>query len=288
LKVKSNSYVFFHFLKIFVPALVSVLLFGLCLHFSSWSSSGVNLATDFANYQRDNRYLEFQAKQHARSELFRSASGNGENLFIFGNSHSRDIALVLLANKAISEKYRITRVPIEIKDVTTSLLFTQFGKMQPSVVLICSKYSEQDIKNLAILLDFLRERSIKVGVCLDFPRFPEFGVKGPIEISSYKLGLKGFEIVANSDKINKFLAESKKDSLNLNARIRSIVEGLVDGNIVLIDRSEYICSGNTCLGIGDFGEKFLYDYSHHTVSGAKVFAENLVRVHNLMELLEVD
>ena len=46
-------------------------------------------------------------------------------------------------------------------------------------------------------------------------------------------------------------------------------------HLTILDRMDYICPGDRCVGVNEELDKYFYDYAHHTVTGARYFGRNL-------------
>lgn len=203
------------------------------------------------------------------------------NVLIVGNSHSKDLFNVLFHSKIEQSKREIARYGAQIKELEKKF-YNAPNYNNADVVVVTSKYDEDDLMSFEFLARrILKDRKILIIVPNIF-EFYDVNGRTLVDvmvlrcIKRYNCDLTGLYREINTaffDDLTDRRDEGRYfRSLETISRIRSI-----HPDVIIMDRMEYVCDEpeQKCFAVDARLNKYFYDYGHHTLEGAKFFADQV-------------
>ena len=200
-------------------------------------------------------------------------SGNKKKrLVLVGNSHSKDLYNVLINSNEVSGSFEITRYGEQISNLNNKHRFWQSPNYKASdAVIIVSRYSKKDIKKLPSIIGRVKSEDKLIVIVKNIFEFPEYqaGSLSLIDVTRFK---QGWEISGINQKYYKVFSEGvTSPSVELvNLKLEKISR---DSDLILLSREDYYCkpSLSICEAVSGDGDKYFYDYGHHSLLGGKYF-----------------
>lgn len=216
-----------------------------------------------------------------------------KKLLIIGNSHSKDIYNVLSHSNDATNHFQLARYGEQISQLNEKL-FNLKNYQVTDVIMIASQY-----RNDSLDLDWLIERAIsdkkQFIIVKNIAEFPDFYARKLTLADKIAADLINENIVVPKkifEQINAAYSEvvfSRKRHphiQNSNEKIDKLAQRFPQ--ITVLDRNQYICdvAEQQCFAIDDELNKYFYDYSHHTMSGAKFYGNRVDNINWLAEVIE--
>lgn len=207
-------------------------------------------------------------------------------VLVVGNSHSKDLFNVLWFSKNVAGTFQIARYGCQVKELASPAapIFSSPNYRAADIVIVATAFSEEDIQALPAVLRKLSEDKKTAAVVQNIFAFPVFGnfTLADKDIFSFIRAHPDFKdrMPQLVDEINEsyFKAYSEgialKGAQNPNQRIRLAAK---EQGVPVLDRMDYVCDRGKglCYGVNDDVEKLFYDYGHHTLAGARFFAQRV-------------
>ena len=251
---------------------------------------------NMGNYSYNNRYLQHQSwrilrdkaknesysvdKNEFDKELWYDLSSSKPNILLVGNSHSKDLFNVFTQSGIILEKFQIARYGTQIKDLISEDLFWQSPNyIYASKIVIVSKYTDMDIVVLSDIIQKVKGDNKEIFIVKNIFEFPgQASGFGPNLIDdvisrSSRVNSQYLSNEVNKEYYNYFQNSVNNRSYEINYQLERLAE---EGSITLLDRMDYICQNDRkiCQAVQKDLTKNFYDYGHHTLDGARFFANS--------------
>jgi hypothetical protein len=235
---------------------------------------------------------KFRDNEYDR-ELWFDISNPKKKLLLIGNSHSKDLFSVFHNSDEILSIFQIARYGTELSQIDEE--FFQSPNYESSeYIIIVSKYSDEDLVSLPATLNRMLLDGKKVFVSYEMFEFSEkyfdFYNLADYKIFNYYRRYERLDQLAshiNDSYSSEFYASRENPTSDWRVK-REELNKLADinGQIIFLDRMEYICDDEAgCSGVDKNLQKMIYDYGHHTSSGAKVFGKRLHESKFFRELI---
>ena len=252
-------------------------------------------------YELDNKKLQQQSWQLLREissdpgyavvdnrfdkRAWSVGSEANEHLLIVGNSHAKDMFNVLYNVKSIASRFALSRYGIQIEDIGDAFYASPNYK-RANLVVFASKYSDNDLKLLPVVLDRLIRDGKRVVLVEQIHSFTdsetgEYNLADLVLIKRSKEYDKAEELIAAVNKAYTDDFNSRRNGSTeeaKNNRLHQLAKNLKA--VSVLDRSKYVCPENSCIAMRPDGTKLFYDYGHHTIAGA-AFYGNVIDKYNL-------
>lgn len=249
-------------------------------------------------YELDNKTLQQQSWQILRrvssnsnyavvnntydQQRWSVGSDQNEHLLIVGNSHAKDMFNVLYNAESIASRFALSRFGIQIEDIGDAF-YASPNYQQANVILFASKYSENDLTTLPMVLDRLLTDGKRVVLVEQIHSFTdsetgEYNLADLvlIEQGSDNATLEEFVLAVNTAYTRDLITrrdgnaeEAKNDKLNQLANELD--------HVFVLNRMDYVCPADKCIAIRADGAKLFYDYGHHTIEGAEFYGNVIDR-----------
>ena len=110
----------------------------------------------------------------------------------------------------------------------------------------------------------------------EFTSYFDYTLADVLLIRKLRKGISPDTLPSIVDEINHaYFEEFSGGAPDANVRVRDVLERLVAKHpeVILLDRMDYACniSAKVCYAIDDTLGKYIFDYAHHTLKGAKFF-----------------
>ena len=256
-----------------------------------------NRQISYGNYVRDNRILQEKSWGILRSisedddySVERNAfdletwfeDGSVRNrLLVVGNSHSKDIFNILYQSNTVRQIFDIARYGVQLYALVPKHEFWQSPNYRNAThIITATRYSNLDIDNLDYILKRISNDGKKLIVVNNIFEFPgqasEISLIDKVVYKSYSHELEVSKAVeAVNREYYKYYTDNRKNySAEINKRLDRFA---ISNGVKILDRMEYICSEveEMCYVVEDDLKKNMYDYGHHTLSGAKYYAKRV-------------
>ena len=223
------------------------------------------------------------------NELWFKPDPSREKVLLVGNSHAKDMFNVLYNAEELNNKYQFARYGIQIHQLTSGAGFFESPNMREAdIVMVISKYNNEDIANMRNAIELLQATGKKVLLVKNIFEFEEPRPKkvSLIDYIMHRETQKGesrAEVLA--DTINKeYFQHFEQGRMEeyiqqYNVQIEQMGEE-IEG-LVVLDRTDYVCDkdAGVCDAVSQNLDKYFFDYGHHTVTGAKYFAKKVERLN---------
>ncbi|MBB4658623.1 hypothetical protein GGQ59_001123 [Parvularcula dongshanensis] len=256
----------------------------------------LNSPPQVALYDSDNEALRLQSWEPLRKktgDANYSASNNSAdynawfdpldfraNLLLVGNSFSKDLYNTLSASRSVREQYELARFGVQIRDLSYGhAFFDSPNYRQANVVILVTRWTDADVENLASLLARVRHDGKTAGVVKAITEFPEYRYGAWNLADKIVFENRSLTNSETANLINKsytdFVQNGPVNQLQIahNLMIEEVSSNFP--NVTVLDRMDYICAKQECIGSSPSVEKTFYDYGHHTLSGADIFGRQI-------------
>ena len=251
---------------------------------------------NIGNYSYNNRYFQQQSwnllrkragndsygvdKNKFDEELWYDLNSSKSNILLVGNSHSKDLFNIFTQSVNVMSKFQIARYGTQIKDLISEDLFWQSPNYQhSSKIVIVSKYTDLDLAHLPGIIKKVRADNKKIFIVKNIFEFP-----GPASgfgpnliddvISKSSIGnVQYLSSEVNKEYYNYRQNDIENRSYEINYQLEKLAE---EESVTLLDRMDYICRNDMkiCQAVQKDLTKNFYDYGHHTLDGARFFANS--------------
>lgn len=267
------------------------------------------------NYQPNNRIL-----QHTSWTILRNLAGNKKygvednqydlenwydeadprgRLLLVGNSHSKDLFNVLTHSKSANKRFQSARYGTQIKDIGQRF-FGSVNYRLADIIIFVSRYKDIDIERYDDVVSQVIADGKKVVLVRSAFEFSMYNSKRynladkliqQNNADEENLGQE-FPAIVNHQHYLEYvrrkpksrLLKSELEILKSDQKLKQLADRF--DSIVILDRMNYVCdrSAEQCYAINDKLEKYFYDYGHHTLEGARFFAQRIDKVGWLDDL----
>ncbi|MDP4547780.1 acyltransferase family protein [Marinobacter sp. MDS2] len=272
-----------------------------------------SVGLDALSYEPDNRALQKQSwdilKQITGDESYSVENNKSDEeswfygnttqhkILLVGNSHSKDLFNVLYNSEYVRDQISISRYGVQIRYLAdpTHKFYRSKNLENSDIVLISSRYSEEDIDKLKTVIENLKQKNKIVAVSNNIFEFKQFN--GYRNLADYVLWKAerstdledAPSLVTNRVNAKHFehykMGENSPRAEKANQRIKELAQG---NQFLILDRMDYVCDENQkkCFALDENYNKFFYDYGHHTLSGAEFFGRRISKISWLEQLLK--
>lgn len=284
--------------------LLCCLIFGLAghLHSEKMVVGTLNpLHTSIAKYESDNVKLRSEswsvlrnitadqnyvyAYNPADEKLWFDNADTRIGLLVVGNSHSKDMFNILHFSD-FNESYQLARYGVQIRELSNKHSFYASPNYNfADVIFITSQFNEADLANLENVIQRVHADKKSLVITTRVSEFPDFA-HGAATLSDKLIveNKESFDNKALSEFVNEqyFILQSGGATNNNIYSINKELIRLVSAfdNITLLERDDYFCNtqAETCFALGPQLQKFTYDFTHHSLDGAKYYAERIKKL----------
>ncbi|SHH18264.1 Peptidoglycan/LPS O-acetylase OafA/YrhL, contains acyltransferase and SGNH-hydrolase domains [Cognatiyoonia sediminum] len=273
-------------LSVSAMCLASLVVFGTYGHVRNGFSERFQIA-GWSQYEFDRSSLQVQSWR-----LLRNAAGNNNYgvdfnaydqtewfpdtdrplILVVGNSHSKGTYNALTFSQAVVDSANVARFGTQIFDLLDPIhpFFASPNFEAADVILISTRYTEDDIAALPAVVSELRDAGKKVLVVNNTPEFLDSGnatLADSVLLSETSAGSDKAEIL---DKIATEHWDAFVENDPVSEIRRAIAHVAEENDIPLLDRADLICdrSSMKCFAVDEEGQKIIYDYGHITLAGA--------------------
>ncbi len=222
------------------------------------------------------------------NELWFKSDDSREKVLLVGNSHAKDMFNVFYNAEELNKEYEFARYGIQIHQLVDNKRFFDSPNMQAAdIVVVVSKYNNADMENMRTAIEQLQSTGKKVVLIKNIFEFEEPRPK-KVSLIDYimhrevKAGETRAEVLAETinteyfqhfeqGRMEEYIQEYNVDIDTMDKEIE---------NLVVLDRTDYVCDqeAQSCDAVSKDLDKYFFDYGHHTVKGAKYFAEKIDRL----------
>ena len=224
---------------------------------------------------------------------FSDLNSEKERILFVGNSHSKDLFNIFYYNIEINEKFEIARFGIQLHDIKSNF-FETFSYKNSDVIIIISKYSEDDLKILYDLASKIANDNKKLFIVEELFHFPTLGgntfsdrlIKQ--ELSKSNVSLDELINKVNFEHTKYFLEKKSSEDWTIRNQLFNDISIKIKKDIPqvnFLNRMDYICPNNYCSVLTKTGNKIFYDYGHHTLKGALYFSRKINNTKFYKDLL---
>lgn len=199
-------------------------------------------------------------------------------LVVIGNSHARDLYNVLAQSQEVSDDYQVGKMSCQLVNMLFHPGFLESETYElAEVVILSSRYSDIDLAALPDILEKLRADGKTIGLAAPFPHieldtreewtwidrlvYPHQNLRDTPELIAERVNRDAYDVFQNS-------------AVPFDSDLRAVA---VEYGVAVLDRTDYICDDavQECVVLSDSMEKYFYDESHHSLIGARYFAERV-------------
>ncbi len=223
-------------------------------------------------------------------ELWFDDKSKPHKVLLVGNSFSKDLYNVL-SNSKYSAYCEFARFGIKTENIDHKLFNCPNYKMAETII-ICSRYTEKDLKVLPKLIDkiVVEKKLIIVEPFITFSEVNGFTVADKVLIKALRKSNSNQQGFTDStSEINSLYSEEFESykfapyETSLNEIFR---EKGTHSDVLVVNRADYLKSSNgAVIGLTNRLAKTFYDYGHHTIAGSVVFGRNVSDMDWLDEVL---
>jgi len=241
------------------------------------------------SYQADNQLLQKESWSIVRKysdityQKIDSSDNNDNssqrsNILLIGNSHSKDIFNIFYNSQLINNEFKIDRYGLQISDLNFDHIFwSSSAYNKASHILIASRYRDEDISNLANVIQQIKKDGKKLFIASHIFEFPGeasgFSLIDKTVFLNIDLDPKVIAEKINSVYYEFFTQDTENRSNYFN---KLLLEYGREFNIDILNRMDYVCSDQLqkCYVAQEDLTKNFYDYGHHTLKGAEYYANS--------------
>lgn len=209
----------------------------------------------------------FESKHH----LF-SNNQKTKKVLIIGDSHGKDLWNMFYLNKKLYPNYEFALLEIKREKIPDNLVRLQNSPnfQAATSVMISFRYTQNTIRQIPTLLDFLIRKNKKVSLVLHTVEFKPIN-NLPIFDWYVQNNVGNF---SESELKNIYYKNQSIGPDKNNTQLGVIAETY---NIKTLDKKDLICNSllETCDGITPDGYKVFYDYGHFTIEGAQYYGKKV-------------
>ncbi|MEC8230507.1 MAG: acyltransferase family protein [Pseudomonadota bacterium] len=215
----------------------------------------------------------------ADQTLWFNENDNRPRILVVGNSHSKDMFNILHFSN-FNDSYQLARYGEQIRElVDTHAFYNSPNYANADIIFISTQFNREDLLNLNNVISRIQKDYKIVVIANGVSEFEDFShgnatLSDRIIVENHEaltlneltslVNEKYFFEHQNSDKNKKIRA--------INTEIKTIVDKFE--NVVVLNRNDYLCDEyqKVCWAVSNNLEKFTYDFTHHTLIGAKHYA----------------
>lgn len=244
------------------------------------------------NLNNDNKYVleNFDFEK----ESWFSKKDVRKKLLLVGNSHSKDMFNVLTYSNDGRNNFQIARFGLEISLLQDSF-FSLKNYNDADIVMIVSRYLANDLKNLVKIAERVIKDNKKLVIVRNIFEFKDngnFNLADQVLIQSVTKeqikSSKELQLRINQSYTDNYHLKKYPDKERENTIMQSniIIDNLKNeySEITVLNRMKYICDNERCSAADEELNKFFFDYSHHTIIGAKYFGQKVDEIDWLKNL----
>ncbi len=215
----------------------------------------------------------------ADQTLWFNENDNRPRILVVGNSHSKDMFNILHFSK-FNESYQLARYGEQIRElVDTHTFYNSPNYANADIIFISTQFNREDILNLNSVIRRIQKGGKKAVIANAVSEFADFShgnatLSDKIIVENHEaLTLNELTLLVNKKYYFEHQNSQKNSEISaMNTEIKAIVDGFE--NVVVLSRDDYLCdkSQEVCWAVGNYLEKFTYDFTHHTLTGAKYYA----------------
>lgn len=279
--------------------------FGFYLHVKDGALPGDYERPGLEAFRPDNRALQeeswrllrqrtgdpgYSVDHNAADRRFWFDAGDPRDpVLVVGDSHAKDIYNLLFYSEDFSERFQLARFGAQVKNLNDRShgLYTSKNYRHADLVVVAALYGSEDLAALADVVEALKsdgKRVVLVGNIFEFQQFGDRTLADVMLLRAYREGnlppddAKMVERI-NAEHFERYLRGNGKrpEIAEINRTIREIAEA---ESVTYKDRMQYVCSRReeACHVLDEGYRKHFYDYSHHTLAGARFFAGRVDRI----------
>jgi len=207
--------------------------------------------------------------EHEKNDLWFGRK-NSKKVLIIGDSHSKDLYNALVLNESDFSEFEFARFNIHRNSILSDLdlLFESPNFKHSDYIFIAPRYYREFKTSLVLLIEHLEPFGKKIVV---FGNNAEFNSVGSLPLFDWYLRQKSSDdsLLALNELSKDFevpFAESRE------AEIKRIALGK---DVLFISRRNLVCRTDACTLVTELGKKTMYDDTHWTLGGAKIFGSRL-------------
>jgi peptidoglycan/LPS O-acetylase OafA/YrhL/putative flippase GtrA len=251
------------------------------------------------DYQPENRLLQSETWQPLRTlsgswrygvdrnpfdrVLWFAPDDPRAGLLIVGNSYSKDLYNVLVNSESAAEHFQIARFGAQISEIDGAF-FASPNYIHARIVVIASRFTDEDLGALPEFVERLLRDGKTVAVAdnlFEFTTYFDYTLADVLLLRTIReRGLSSGSFRHAVDEINRaYFREFSGAGGDANVRVREVLASVTANHpeVIVLDRMDYACnkSAAVCYTIDNNLIKYIFDYAHHTIEGAKFFGSRV-------------
>ena len=215
-----------------------------------------------------------------------------KGLLLVGNSFSKDLYNVLINSDTATEHFQLARFGAQISEIDRSF-FQSPNYAQAKFVVIATRFTNDDLEALPALVEHMLGDGKKVVIAdnlFEFTAYFDYTLADVLLLRKLREGTSPEALRPVVDDINHaYFREFSGGAPDANVRVRAVLNSLVikHPGVILLDRMEYSCNkpAETCYAMDYTLNKYIFDYAHHTLNGAKFFGSRVDQTNWLTPLI---
>lgn len=210
-------------------------------------------------------------------------------ILVVGNSHSKDIYNILSLSDDFSSRFQTARFGAQLTALgdREHAFYNSENYRHARTIIIASRYKSDDVDVLTEILDRIAADGKQAMVVNNIFEYQEHGSRTLADVMLLEAHHGPGKAPAGTDMVHRINAEHfqryklgqgrRPELTRINRRLRAIAE---DRALTYLDRMEYVCSDaeQICHVVDLEYRKHFYDYGHHTLEGARFFADRIDRI----------
>jgi peptidoglycan/LPS O-acetylase OafA/YrhL len=260
------------------------------------------------DYQPENRTLQAQTWQPLRERSGSSRYGVDRNRFdrvpwfdpddprqgllIVGNSFSKDLYNVLTNSDSATEHFQVARFGTQISEVDGGF-FAAPNYVLSKVVVIATRFTGPDLAALPGLVERMLGDGKTVAVAdnvFEFTTHFDYTLADVLLVGKIRGREPPEAFGAAVEAVNAaYFEEFSGGGRDVNRRVREVLEGIAARHpeVIVLDRMDYACNkpDEVCYAVDATLDKYIFDYAHHTLEGARFFGRRVDETGWLAPLL---
>ena len=224
-------------------------------------------------------------------------SSHKKRLLIVGNSHSNDMLTLFHYSDELLLHFDFARYGTQLHDIDASF-FTSDAYRYSEVIMIAARYNAADLevlhdissrilndgKQLVIVDEIFNFKTNGTNTAADYIIAEE--LENATETTS--ITLEEIRHKVDSVYTNLYLQNTaRREYLQLKQIYEKVKARISEGHpqVVFLNRMDYVCPDDWCLGLTPDGRKTFFDAQHPTVSATVYFGEGLHKTNFYRELV---
>jgi len=219
-------------------------------------------------------------------------------ILLVGNSHSKDVYNTFLSCKVATDSFQIARYGVQNAELVskTHSLYNSPNYKQSRIIILASLHSATDLEIFPIIIENIKEDGKLIVIFKNVHRFTTHGRKtlADFYIQDKIKETKGFEkdsleVADLVQRINHeyFIRKTEAKINHINQNISKL--GFNHDVVLVLDRMDYMCDSvkKECYVVNENLEKYLYDYGHNTLAGAKFYGKRISEIDWLRDVFDL-